>query len=230
MLRFLRIGVTVLGVWIVGLGLVIALSMRDPGPAVWDTGQERVWTGTVRDEPYPMLLPDDGSPPLLIVEMAKRGAQPRVAPFAGRQAEVRGFLLSRDGRRMIELAPDDGAITARPGIPRPQGEPVSLGRVALDGEIVDGKCYLGAMKPGDGMTHKSCATLCVRGGLPPMIVTRGSDGPEFSLLVVEDQPGLPDKVLALIAEQVRVEGELFDLAGMRFVRAPVSGIRLREGP
>ena len=50
--------------------------------------------------------------------------------------------------------------------------PTSLGVATLRGEIVDSKCYLGAMKPGDQKTHKACATLCIRGGIPPVLVER----------------------------------------------------------
>jgi hypothetical protein len=46
------------------------------------------------------------------------------------------------------------------------------GRVTLRGEIIDPKCYIGAMKPGGGKTHKACAQLCLSGGIPPMLVTR----------------------------------------------------------
>jgi hypothetical protein len=42
------------------------------------------------------------------------------------------------------------------------------------GEVVDAKCYLGAMKPGDGKSHKACATLCVTNGIPAMPVTADS--------------------------------------------------------
>lgn len=46
--------------------------------------------------------------------------------------------------------------------------------VTLDGELVDSKCYLGTMKPGDGKTHKSCAILCLRGGIPPLFVSKAA--------------------------------------------------------
>lgn len=226
-LRFVRRLVWVMLAWIVALGVVIALGMRDPGGATWDTSRERQWVGTVLTEPYPLLIPDDGSDALLIVEMAKHGAHERVEPFGGAHARVRGFLLDRDGRRMIELTPDDTAIEREPKVdlsvppnPRP------LGPVTLTGEIVDGKCYLGAMKPGDGMTHKSCATLCVRGGLPPMVVSREEGGAVFRLLVIDGSTELSPELLALIAEPVRVRGEEFELAGLRFVRATASQVQL----
>jgi len=87
--------------------------------------------------------------------------------------------------------------------------------VTLRGEIVDAKCYLGAMKPGDGRTNKECATLCVRGGIPPMLVHQTAEGRlGYALVAGIDgravggvgEPG--GFLLPLIAEPVEVEGEL----------------------
>lgn len=227
-LRVVRVLVVLLGLWIIGLGAVMAAFMRDPGPAAWDLGNERTWTGVLAMAPYPMVLPADGAQPLLIVEMGKHGAHERAAGFDGVLVDVTGFLLERDGRRIIEVTSiktaDATAETvglSPPALPRSQGA-----TTALTGEIVDGKCYLGSMKPGDGLTHKSCATLCIRGGLPPMFVMETPDGPEFRLLIVNGLARLPDDLLPLVAERVRLEGELIDLSGMPAVRVDAAGIAL----
>jgi len=227
-LRFVRRLVWLLLIWIIALGVLIAARMRPAGDAIWHTAAERTWTGTIALEPYPMLIPDDGSDPLLIVEMAKHGAHPRVAPLNNHSAEIRGYLLERDGRRIIELAPDDTALTGRGPVPRVPPEPGPPAIPAtLTGEIVDGKCYLGAMKPGDGITHKSCATLCVRGGLPPMLVSVENGRPVFRLLLVDGSTTLAEPVLALIAEQVRVEGELTEINGLPVIRTNAADITAR---
>ena len=46
-------------------------------------------------------------------------------------------------------------------LPRP------LGSLQIEGEIVDIKCWLGRMKPGDGRTHRACGQFCIQGGIPP---------------------------------------------------------------
>ena len=53
-------------------------------------------------------------------------------------------------------------------------ESVGGGPVTVSGEIVDSKCFLGVMVPGAGKTHKECASLCLRGGIPPAPVRAGS--------------------------------------------------------
>lgn len=233
-LRFVRRLVWATLVWIVGLGVLIAVRAGDPGPGVWDTAATRIWTGDLVTEPYPMLIPDDGGAALLIVEMGKTGAHDRVATLAGRRVEIRGYLLERDGRRMIELdadRPGADAVAAldpdAPAIAPPVDVAGATAEIELSGEIVDGKCFLGAMKPGDGPSHKSCATLCIRGGLPPMLLTRENGRPVFRLLLIDGQGALPEPLLALVAEPVRIRGELSVVHGVPVISAKAAGVTLR---
>ena len=72
-------------------------------------------------------------------------------------------------------------------------------RVTLRGEIVDSKCFLGVMVPGAGRTHKECASLCVRGGIPPALFVRDRHG-RSALLLLERLRGEP---VALVCGRAR---------------------------
>lgn len=52
----------------------------------------------------------------------------------------------------------------------------SLGEFTLQGEIVDSKCYLGVMRPGNTKTHRACAVRCIAGGVPPVLLVRDAQG------------------------------------------------------
>lgn len=208
--RFVHALVVLLALWILGVGATIAMVMRDPGDAVWNTSNEQSWTGTLTMHPYPMLIPDnDRQHPLLIVSIGKRGAHDRLAEFDRSTVELHGWELHREGRHLIELAEEDDAIIrvddasplSAPGRPAEQ--------VTIEGEIVDGKCFLGAMKPGDGSAHKSCAVLCLRGELPPMLATADVEGdPVFHLLIVDGKTALSEQILQLVSKRVRIRGQL----------------------
>lgn len=228
-LRVVRVLVVLMAVWILGLAVVISSFMRDPGDAVWDTSQERNWTGKLVLSPYPMLVPDDGSSTHLVIEMGKRGAHDRVESFDNRRVTLRGYVLQRDGRRIIELSPDPDAVEGLPDLSewsRGLVDQMEARPALLRGEIVDGKCYLGAMKPGNGLTHKACATLCIKGGLPPMFLTQTPSGPEFRLLLVDGEVALPEHLLRFVAEPVQLDGELIEIAGIPAVRVSSGGISL----
>ncbi|MFM1883669.1 MAG: hypothetical protein RJA05_2078 [Planctomycetota bacterium] len=210
------------------LGLAWAFSAfaRPTGQGVWDTGHEVALEGELVVHPFPMLRvprPDGSVERVLLVEMGKRGADARVAPYAANDGspvsvQARGFLIERDGQRMLELADGDALSSAR--VLPPIGKPEVIGPVELEGEIVDSKCWLGVMKPGDGKAHRDCATLCIRGGIPPSIVCRAPDGSTRRALVVGgDGAPLPIAVLApWIARPVRVRGEAERLDGIAVIR------------
>src|SRR5690606_39189142 len=101
--RFILLLISVLVTWSIGLGVVIVLTMRSPGYASWETGSPQLWTGTLVEEPYPMLLRDRGEQPpaMLVVSMGKRGAHERLTPYFGQRVTIEGYELKREGRHMI---------------------------------------------------------------------------------------------------------------------------------
>jgi nitrite reductase/ring-hydroxylating ferredoxin subunit/DMSO/TMAO reductase YedYZ heme-binding membrane subunit len=195
-----------------------ALSQRTPGPAVWDDGHLRQFTGLLVATPAPALLTTDpttgGQHTMLIVEVGKHGAAERLAPLIGARVTASGWLLQRDGRTMIELEPDALPIVVDPAQPLASTPDdavaratTKLGTVTLRGEIVDAKCFWGAMKPGDGKTHKACATLCIRGGIPPVLVVRSQGAqPQYYLVRGTGATPMPRLLESLIADPIEITG------------------------
>ncbi|MFT5423261.1 MAG: hypothetical protein ACI89L_001035 [Phycisphaerales bacterium] len=218
-LSFLRIAIPMTLLFLLVVSALIANRAEPAGDAAWDT-TEQAWTGVLQMQPYPVLFtePDeDGHSAWLLVELNKKGAHDRLAGFDGQAVQVTGYRLRREGRSMIELSPDDPATSPDEAVVpiqtfAPMADPpaqVELGVVTLSGEIVDGKCFLGAMRPGEGVTHKACATLCIRGGLPPMLATRNPDGSiRMLLLSIDGEVALPEPMLPRVAEPVQVTGLL----------------------
>lgn len=210
---------------------VISVTQRDPGAAEWDTSMVRTWTGDLIDiSGYPFLLADGTGELLPIVEQGKLGGRETLLTMAGSRVELSGWLLARDGRMMIELEPGEAAVAPAEGEPRELGW-ADLGQRTLEGEIADFKCYLGAMKPGSGKGHKSCAVLCLEGGIPPVLVTRGPNGSRgYYVLVGPAGERLAPDQIALAAEPVRVTGTVRTLLGARglpVIRVPMDGIEVR---
>ena len=84
-----------------------------------------------------------------------------------------------------------------------------LGRWRLKGEICDGKCLAGAMRPSRGLSHRACANLCLIGGVPPVFVSSGPvDGSEFFLLANKVGDPLPASYLKHVAVYVQLDGEV----------------------
>lgn len=104
--------------------------------------------------------------------------------------------------------------------------------VVLNGEIIDPKCYAGAMKPGDGTTHKSCAALCILGGIPPMLLVRSDDEGEKTYRLL-DQEGRPfagedlKRIASLVGVPVSVQGKRFAAGPEEIIAARLEGIQAR---
>lgn len=200
---------------------VVARLHNDPGDAVWADGQAKSFVGVIDCKPYPMLRVAAENPryqtdTLLLVEVGKHGGGQRARPFDGKCVKVTGYVLQRDGRRMLELLEGDEAFqevgeAEVPGLDRIRQHVVPLLErdATMSGEIIDSKCYLGAMKPGDGKAHKECATLCIAGGIPPMFVVRSRSGAiTYYLLTDEKGDPIDERFLPFVADNISAIGDV----------------------
>lgn len=217
------------------IGALASGGQHDPGDGSWNTDKTQTLEGVLIAKPYPMLrvMTADGGgvETILLVESGKHGAT-RAATLDGQTIRATGFILKRGVRRMLELAEGADALTPSSGLSSQtaaflRDTPiVSLGEATLRGEIVDSKCFLGAMKPGEGKTHKECATLCITGGVPPMFMTRDAAGRHtLYLLLNRDGGSLGAGLLPLIADPVELKGELRACGDMRMLLTDLESIR-----
>lgn len=219
-----RVRNCVLGLLATALGLatLLAAAQRPFLPSAFQFFDLRTFRGTVRVEPQPMLdvaRPgrDAGSSSWLLVAEGKHGARPLLEDYAGEFVEFRGKLIHEGGTTMIEIAP--GTLQRADGretLPPPR-QP--LGRFTLAGEIVDSKCFLGVMNPGYGKVHRSCASLCLRGGIPPLFRVPDAGGAHRRLLLLDHQgrqPGL--EILDFVGEPVRLTGEVERMGELLLLR------------
>ena len=130
---------------------------------------------------------------------------------------------------MIEVVPD--SIETLPSIDdrRLTSTPAreALGEQTLVGEIVDSKCYLGVMNPGDGTTHRECAVRCISGGVPALFVVRAAEGRSAALwLTTADGVAVGREVLPFVAKPVEIAGEVTREGDQLYLRADPGKYRL----
>ena len=101
----------------------------------------------------------------------------------------------------------------------------ALGEVSLSGEILDSKCWFGAMRPSDGKLHKACASLCIRGGIPPAFFARGPAGQSALMIMTDGGRAHGPELLALVADPVQITGRVFRRGDLLMLDTPVSAIR-----
>lgn len=212
--RFL-LGLSVLGIaGLGGLGWTIAKHQADAGRGAWDMGTPVTLAGSVAAAPYAHIrVVEDGAVRTVLLGCeTKCGARERLEEIAfdAGGARVRGTLLERGNYQMLATssAPDwiepDASLAAPP-------EPVTedLGEAEMAGEILDTKCWFGAMRPNEGLSHKACAMLCIASGVAPYFGVRDTNGRERALMITDPDGGaLVQPILEFVAEPVRASGRL----------------------
>ncbi len=203
-----------------GLALAIGSTVNDPGDGHfdWAMGRQEV-TGVLETRPFPVMrVPADADHPepraILLAGQGKRGVIAQSEPLDGQVVTLGGIVLKRGtidmiqvGRAIVPLAESDDPDPALLAYTPAPAEP--LGRWRLTGEICDGKCNQGAMRPGRGLSHKACANLCLIGGAPAVFVASGGiDGEDFFLLADADGNAPPDLIYDYVALDVTLDGEV----------------------
>jgi hypothetical protein len=228
--RVVRKIIIVLGLLAVTAALLLVVGQMRFANSVFEYGKLSNFEGIVVTRPFPTLLvtrpgqvgQEDKYSRYLLVAPGKHGADDLVAGFDGKQVRLQGQLIYREGGTMVEITP--GFMAVIDNAPAVQATTRDLGTVTVTGEIVDSKCYLGVMNPGQGKVHRDCAARCLSGGIPPIFVT--TDGHEQLLLVGLDGRALGRGVLReFIAEPIQIQGELLETGATQLLKIDPNALR-----
>ena len=197
------------------LAFALAVVSDDPGGGEV-IGEMRI-EGTLIADPYPMIVTDAGHT-ILLSGGGKSGIQDEARPLDGKRVKAFGGHARRGDRDMLlvyELSAASGEGRA------PTREP--LGSWRLTGEICDGKCVLGVMRPGNKPVHKACANVCFIGGVPPVFVaTTPVAGTRYLLMGGPDNRALPDAARDHMAALRRMDGTLERIGDAIVFRADIA--------
>ena len=211
-----------------GAGALAAVLAPDPTPlgeGFWDQGEVRTLRGWLDAEPYPALRTLDLDGEARTVFLATSGKSvPSLEPsLVGRAVSVIGTLIVRGRNAMMALASMEPATQEHGG----ERSVIDHGPAMLVGEILDAKCWFGAMRPGSGPTHKACAALCARGGLPLAFCQIGLCGDDGVAPLLLDDTGraFGREILPYLADPVALIGRMIEVDAVMQIRAPLDRIR-----
>jgi hypothetical protein len=222
--RRIKVVIVVLFAAVTACAIGFAAVQRTYSRSFFESGTKRTFDGLIEASPYPTLLsPPDSTNPnglrYLLVADGKHGADSQVAAYVGKSVQLRGRLIYRDDQKMITLPGD--SITVLSDAQRNQAAPKNLGEFDLVGEIVDSKCYLGNMNPGNGKVHRDCAVRCLSGGIPPAFATNDFNGsPALLLLTGPNQKRLPrEAFLNRVAQPTQIHGKVMQIGNTLLLEA-----------
>ena len=194
--------------------VLIALPPRVTGQ--WSGGD---FIGVLVTKPYALVrVPGAGNTPphsVLLTDAWKFGVSPGPEFHDGETVHAQGYSLQRGDVTVMQI----GAPLAPAAAVAPLPDLRDAGEATLIGEIVDSKCWSGAMNPGDGKAHRGCGSLCLLGGIPALFITTAKDG-AFHWYVLADADGNAlDEVIRLhVGERLTRTGHVFDAADLHEFR------------
>lgn len=218
----ITIGVVVVAICITAL--VIVKSEIGFANSQFEYGTLTELEGVLYRKPVPMLRVNTGKDAdgntlyksLLLVNFSKFGAESLLTAYTQKgfsesesTVKLRGTLIYYDGVTVMELTEQENALLEVKKANNPIRLRKEMGEINLEGEIVDTKCYFGAMKPGESIPHRDCAIRCISGGIPPVFAVKNQKG-ETNYMLLTDQNGnaVNDKILQYVGIPVRLKGKL----------------------
>ena len=191
-------------------------------------------SGVYHEMPYPMLqvqLAEDTYKNIVLLGFGKFGPNAylkdiryEVGDLEGKHLTIEGNLIYYNGKTLLQIDDSQKVSLSKSGV-RTLISSQSLGEITVQGEIVDPKCYFGVMKPGYGKIHRSCAALCIAGGIPPVLV---ADDPNAisDYFLLTDLKGNPihKDILPYIGQPSVLKGKTEKLGDWHIMRIDVSQI------
>lgn len=198
-------------------------------------GQTTNLTGYLVIDPYPALLVSNQSDAsgkavwqrVHLAGVGKHGATPDLNKFNNTMISIDGTLIQRDQESMLEVITDSVQIISDNPLSPPKLAASNARTIKLSGEIVDSKCHLGVMKPGEGIAHRACAIRCLHGGMPPLFVTGDADSPSrYILMTTANGELFDDRLMAFIGRSLTLTGELLQKNDAWFIQVDTDAMEL----
>ena len=143
--------------------LLFAAVQQNFANSTFEFGKIKSYEGTLIGEPDPgLIVPspsnDEGNEhPYILVVLGKHGAERIVHGFVGKRkfdcGDVDSACRGPDDRSSSWL--DFRNTSEAAGFTPPAAR--NLGEFTMQEKIVDSKCFLGVMNPGEGKVHRDCA-------------------------------------------------------------------------
>lgn len=200
----------------IGAALIFSFSQKPFKNSTFELLTETKVTGVFHENPYPMLrvqVAENTFKNILLLGFGKLSVNPfldkilkEVPDLNGRKLSIEGNLIYYNGKTLIQITDEEKvSLINNSQTILPLKEEISS--MTFQGEIIDPKCYFGVMKPGKGKIHRSCAVLCISGGIPPVFATTdGNNIAKYFLLT--DLKGKPinNQVLSYVGKPSEITG------------------------
>lgn len=220
---------------IVLAGFIFSFTQKPFKNSSFELSSESKITGVYHESPYPMLrveVAEKEFKNILLLGFGKSSVNPflqelleKEKTLQGKTLSIEGNLIYYNGKTLIQVTDAEKVklINANPVL---LNNNIPIGEISLSGEIIDPKCYFGVMKPGNGKIHRSCAALCISGGIPPVLATDDGNklAPYFLICDLDGKP-INIAVLPFIGKPSEIKGMVEKMEDWYLLKIDIDNIK-----
>ncbi len=222
---------------LLAIAAIFAFTQNTAKNSYFEFGVDTKITGIYHELPYPMLqvkTEENEYRNIVLLGFGKFSANPYLKkirnttkPLSGSTLSIEGNLIYYNGKTLIQITDEEKVVLVTPSDAAKIPQPIAMVQdMELQGEIIDPKCYFGVMKPGKGKIHRSCAVLCISGGIPPVLATTDENNISKYYLIT-DTNGAPihQDILPFVGKPSVIQGDVYQLQDWYQLRIDVSDIQ-----
>lgn len=198
--------------------------------------------GVYHENPYPMIkvqISKGSFKNILLLGFGKASANTylkkvrmEVPKLSGSTLSIEGNLIYYNGKTLLQITDDEKIKFVNKAnansVPK---ESSVIKNMQLQGEIIDPKCYFGVMKPGKGKIHRSCAVLCISGGIPPVLATNDDNNiSEYYLITNLTGGAINQEILPYVGKPSLITGTVVKIEDWYQLRIDPNKIEPLERP
>ena len=234
-----RFVIAALAIIVIG-GVLFGFAQKPFNNASFEFDSDTKITGVFHEAPYPMLrveVAENTFKNILLLGFGKSSVNPfleklqnEVKDLNGKMVSIEGNLIYYNGKTLIQITDEEKVTLATTKkIATPKKDVIST--MTLEGEIIDPKCYFGVMKPGRGKIHRSCAVVCISGGIPPVFLTTDNNNiSEYYLLTDLNGAPLKGAVLPYIGKPSLLKGTVEKMEDWYILKVDIATIQMLDKP
>jgi hypothetical protein len=227
---------------LLGGALIFAYSQNKFKNSSFELTTSTKITGVYHEMPYPMLrveTADNVYKNILLLGFGKISANPflqkirsEAGPLSGSILSIEGNLIYYNGKTLLQITNDEKiSLVEKASADRLPKIKQLVSGMELKGEIIDPKCYFGVMKPGKGKIHRSCAVLCISGGIPPVLATTDENNiSEYYLLTDLEGNPINEQILPYIGKPSILTGDVVQMQDWYQLRIDTENIKNLDLP
>ncbi|AXT19120.1 hypothetical protein D7030_14150 [Flavobacteriaceae bacterium AU392] len=205
---------------LIAIASIFALTQNTFKNSTFELTTSTKITGVYHEMPYPMLkvkTAENTYKNILLLGFGKSSANPflekirsKTPKLSGSILSIEGNLIYYNGKTLLQITNDEKISLVEKTNPNrlPKVEQVA-NNMEFKGEVIDPKCYFGVMKPGKGKIHRSCAALCIAGGIPPVLATNDENNiSEYYLITDKKGNPIHKDILPYIGKPSLINGKV----------------------